>query len=121
MHEASITEALVEQVRGIVPAGAEIREVRIEVGELEHLDGDVLQAMWTAMTDETSFRGATLQIKRIPLRVRCRTCNREYAPEDTSILICPGCGVVRPEVLSGAGIMLRSIEIDELPDRTEAQ
>lgn len=113
MHEAAVTGALIDQVRALVPAGSRLELCRIEVGELEHLDGPVMDTIWRAMIEGTPLEGATLRIERVALRVRCKACGREHAPEDKAILLCPACGEVRPEVLAGSGITLRSIEIEE--------
>jgi hydrogenase nickel incorporation protein HypA/HybF len=113
MHEAAITQALLEQVRGLVPAGASLREVHVEIGELEHLDGEVMRTVWAALLLDAGLDGAALRIDRVPLRVRCGACGTEYRPEDPAILLCPDCGAVRPEVLEGSGVLLRSLEVTE--------
>jgi hydrogenase nickel incorporation protein HypA/HybF len=113
MHEAAITEALVEQVREFLPASATLTGVRIEVGELEHLDPVVMRTVWEVATAGTELEGAALTIERVPLSVRCRRCGTEHAPEDPAILLCPDCGAVAPEVLRGSGVVLRSLEVEE--------
>ncbi|MEZ6318195.1 MAG: hydrogenase maturation nickel metallochaperone HypA [Phycisphaerales bacterium] len=113
MHEAAVTEAIVEQVRRALPAGSRLEVCRIEVGELEHLDAEVMGSIWHAMTAETDLAGAMLEIERVALRVRCGACAGEFVPEDKAILVCPACGSVRPEVLAGSGITLRSLEVEE--------
>jgi hydrogenase nickel incorporation protein HypA/HybF len=113
MHEAAIIEALHEQVEALVPAGRRLVEVHVEVGELEHLDGEVLSAMWGAAVEGSGLAGAALRVTRTALRVRCRECGAEFAPEDPFLLLCPACGVARPEVLAGGGVLLRSLEVEE--------
>ena len=113
MHEASITEALVDQVREHVPAGARLVSVSIEVGELEHLDGEVMRTIFTAATEGTALAGATLEIERVALKVRCRGCGTTHEPEDAAMLMCPECGRVLPDVIEGSGMLLRSLEVDE--------
>ena len=112
MHEAAITQALIEQVRGAIPEGATLQSCRIEVGGLEHLDPDVMETMWRASIADTALQGAQLVIDRVPVRVRCGGCAREFEPDDHAILMCPGCGSVRPELLTGAGVLLRSLEVE---------
>jgi hydrogenase nickel incorporation protein HypA/HybF len=112
MHEAAITQALIEQVRGAMPAGATLASCRIEVGELEHLDSDVMDTMWRGMTAASALEGARLVIDRVPVRVRCGGCDAEFEPDDHAILMCPTCGAVRPQLLAGAGVLLRSLDVD---------
>ena len=113
MHETAIIQNLLEQVGPFVPEGAVLREVRIDVGRLEHLDETVLQAAWSALTEGTNVAGVKLHIDRTPVRLRCRACGGEYGPLDLAGLVCPACGVARPEVLAGGGVLLRSLEVDE--------
>jgi hydrogenase nickel incorporation protein HypA/HybF len=111
MHELSMVQSLLEQVRSFMPDGAALREIRLEVGGLEHLDGQVMQSAFDALT-----QGATLRITRIPVRLRCGSCRQEYEPEDAAVLLCPHCGAVRPEILQGTGVLLRSLEVDQPDD-----
>lgn len=113
MHEAAITDALVEQVRRAMPEGGRLLSLRVELGELEHLDPVVMNTLWQAATADSPLHGAALEIERLALRVRCGSCALEFAPEDHAILICPGCGATRPEILTGVGIVLRSLEVEQ--------
>ncbi|MCL4221249.1 MAG: hydrogenase maturation nickel metallochaperone HypA [Phycisphaerales bacterium] len=112
MHEAAITQALIEQVRAAMPPGARLQRCAVQVGELEHLDPYVMQTIWQASTANTDLRGAELVIERVALRVRCGACAREFTPADRSIMLCPSCGSVKPQLLSGTGIILRSLEVE---------
>jgi hydrogenase nickel incorporation protein HypA/HybF len=112
VHEAAITEALLQQVTSFLPEGGELVSVRIEIGELEHLDERVMQTAWRAATDGTDLGGAGLSIERVALIVRCRACGREHRPEDPAVLVCPRCGAVRPEVVAGSGVRLLAIDVD---------
>ena len=116
MHETSIVQSVLEQVRFFMPDGAKLTSVCIEVGRLEHLDADVMQTAWTVMTEALDVAGAILTIKPVPLRVRCRACEHEYEPEEPAYMACPSCGKVQPEVLAGAGVLLRSLEVDQPED-----
>lgn len=113
MHEVSIIQALLDQVQTLVPAATRLESVHVEVGELEHLDPEVMTLAWAGATDSGPFAGARLEVVRVPLRVRCRACGAEHEPEDPAILLCPACGVVRPEVLEGSGVLLRRLEVEE--------
>jgi len=113
LHETAIIEALVEQVRAFLPERARLRIVRVEVGALEHLDPDVMRTVWEVATTGSVLAGAGLDIERVPLDVECAACGHRHAPEDPAILICPRCDAVRPRVLAGSGVTLRSLEVDE--------
>jgi hydrogenase nickel incorporation protein HypA/HybF len=113
MHEAAITEAMLDQVRTFMPDRGRLASVRVEIGALEHIQPEVMATVWEALTRETELRGATLDFEHVPLRVACGACGHEFEPEDPAILLCPACGVVRPKVLEGSGVRLLALEIDE--------
>lgn len=112
MHEASIVNSLIEQVKAFTPPRAVVLSVRVEVGVLEHLDEDVIRNLWSMFAEDAALRGAALEVTRIPLRVRCGECGTVHDPPDPVLLFCPTCGVARPEVLNGSGVVLKSIEVD---------
>lgn len=112
MHEAAITSALLEQVAAAMPDAGQLSRCTVILGALEHLDPVVMQTIWRASTMGTRLDGAELDIIRAPLRVRCRACESSYEPEDHAIMLCPACGRVLPEVLEGAGVILKSLEVE---------
>lgn len=112
MHEAAITQALIEQVRAALPPDAHLQLCAVQIGELEHLDPDVMQTIWQASIADTDLQGAKLLIERVALRVRCGECGLEFMPADRSIMLCPSCGRVQPRLLAGTGIILRSLEVE---------
>ena len=113
MHETSIMQAVLEQVRAVMPEGAVLREVHLEVGDLEHLDEEVMRTAWTVLTDGSALAGAVLAVTRVPLRVRCRACGHEFVPEEAFLMLCPQCEAIQPEVLEGTGVLLRRMTVDE--------
>jgi hydrogenase nickel incorporation protein HypA/HybF len=117
MHETTIILALAEQVASFVPDGAALTDVWIEVGQLDHLDEDLMQAAWSALTDGSDMSGAALHIARVPVRVLCKACQHEYEPQERLLLHCPRCGEVRPKILRGSGVLLRSIEVAQPAER----
>lgn len=115
MHELSIVQALTDGIRRHMPPGAVLVRAVVEVGMLEHLDPDAVQTAWTAFTDAPALAGAKLEIRWTSVRIRCRSCGYEHAPDRTEYLVCPECGQARPDVLEGWGVTLRTIEAD-VPD-----
>lgn len=112
MHEAAITQALLERVEQAMPPAGRLARCAVVVGRLEHLDALVMQTIWQASTMGTRFDGARLDMIHMPLRVRCRACELVYEPEDQAIMLCPACGRVLPEVIEGAGVVLQSLEVE---------
>ena len=114
MHELSIVQALLEQVEEALPPDHRLLLVRIRVGELEHLDADVMDEVVSVAVADTPLRTGRLEVVRVPLEVRCRACETLHRPEDVLVLACPACGEVRPEITAGSGVLLQSIEAERV-------
>ncbi len=112
MHEAAITNALIEQVRTALPPDARLLRCVVQVGQLEHLDSEVMQTIWQASIAGTDLDGAGLDVEPVPLRVRCGSCGLDFTPSDRAIMLCPACGSVKPRILAGTGVILRSLEVE---------
>ena len=110
----SIIQSLTGQIAEHLPAKAHPQNVTITVGSLEHLDAEVMQLAWDVATRESPLQNTQLTIERVDVRVRCRSCDQEFAPLDAAYLVCPECGLARPEVLEGWGVTLKSIEATRL-------
>ncbi len=111
MHEMSIVSSLVEQIRAHVPPGSVVERVLLEVGALEHLVDEMLQAAWVGCTLETELADAELVVERVAMWVRCGNCETEFEPVALACLYCPECGLASPIILRGKGVVLKSIEV----------
>ena len=112
MHEMSVIHALDRIVRGHLPAGTRLLRAEVDVGSLEHLDDALMQAAWTALATEPPLAGAELVLRRVEVRARCGACGGVYVPADPVWMACPGCEAVRPQILDGGGVVLRSLEAE---------
>ncbi len=119
MHELSIASALRDQVLQHLPQSLVLRRASLDVGTLEHLDPAVLRIAWDSLASIPRLQGSALDIRHVPVRLRCRACDREYAPPHQAQLSCPHCSHTRPEVLEGWGIVLVSLETGP-PDEERA-
>lgn len=124
MHEVSMVTALSRTIQAHLPPRARLLSARAAVGGLEHLDPELMQTAWTAVATDPPLAGAHLHLEREEVRVRCRACRATYAPPDPSWMVCPTCGRARPEILSGTGVLLLSLEVEraaepETPSPTE--
>jgi hydrogenase nickel incorporation protein HypA/HybF len=115
MHEMSIVQSLRDSVAEHLPDDAVLDSVVVQVGSLEHLDEAVMQVAWEASGGPGPCGGAELEIEFVEVKVRCRSCHTEYAPENAAYLVCPNCGTARPEILEGWGVTLKTIEARRAP------
>ena len=103
MHELSIAAGLVEKLIAFSAKneGKKIVEVRLEIGELSHVDPDALSFCYEAITRETPLQESRLTIERTPAVVSCPYCSYSGRPEswdDVRLVApvvtmrCPKCG-----------------------------
>lgn len=87
---------------------ARVTEVRVRIGRFSGVQPEALRFAWEVLRAGTSSSAAVIQIEEIPIRVRCRNCESEYAadPDDLS---CPLCQGVNVELLSGREMSLQSV------------
>ncbi len=95
---------------------ARVTEVRVRIGRFSGVQPEALRFAWEVLRAGTSSAGAIIEIEEVPIRLRCRTCESEYAadPDDLS---CPLCQGVDVELLSGREMNLQSV-VGETEDDT---
>lgn len=112
MHEFSIVQHIVEiAVESARTNGAErIHAVEVEVGQASGVVKEAMEFAWEAAGKGTLLEGATLVITTVPLRVACRNCRTAYQPADL-FDVCPCCGKVSPEIVTGNELRVVAIEV----------
>jgi hydrogenase nickel incorporation protein HypA/HybF len=124
MHELPVTESILEiALRHADAAGATmVSDIHLIIGQLSSIVDDSVQFYWDIVSDGTIAKGAILHFRRLPARMYCRECEREYTPAKGS-LICPDCGGVDVKILSGDEFRVEAIEVetDQAPENTGGQ
>ena len=103
MHELSIASGLVEKLLEFSAQNPDcaILEVRLELGELSHIDPEQLRFCYESIAEETPLEGSILTIARVPALVNCPHCTYRGRPDywnDALTLApiitmrCPQCG-----------------------------
>ena len=112
MHELSITQSLVDlALEKAHKAGArQVSRIDVSLGELSGVVGDCMRLYFDALTRDTIAAGATLEIERVPVAVKCRDCGHNYPP-GPGAWRCPECGSAGAEIVSGRECYLTSIEV----------
>ncbi len=121
MHEMSLIRSLMTQVGQLVAAngGGTLRQVHVQVGPLSCVEPALLSSAWEQLHDEAALGAATLEIEEVPLTARCQTCDAEFQPVRFRFR-CPRCGGTRTEVISGDGVVLHSIVLDDAEEGATA-
>jgi hydrogenase nickel incorporation protein HypA/HybF len=103
MHELSIASGLIEKLLEFSDQNSEraILEVRLEIGELSHIDSEQLRFCYESIAKETPLEGSVLTISKVAATVSCPHCTYHGRPGywDEALAIapvmtlrCPQCG-----------------------------
>lgn len=117
MHELGIAENILQIVRQEVPENhaADVRSIRIRVGQLSGVVPESLDFCFNAIVSETDMRRASLRIEKIPLTSECRECKHRFSMDDFAFS-CPACKSANLELVSGRELEIVEIELADESD-----
>lgn len=113
MHELSVCQALVDQLRELAQreSAQRVTRVLLRVGPLSGVVPELLEHAFPIAAAGTVAEGSAIAIEHAGLRVRCRACSAETDAEPGS-LVCGRCGDFRTDLLSGDELLLVSVELE---------
>jgi hydrogenase nickel incorporation protein HypA/HybF len=119
MHEMGIANSILEGVAKELSRhpGSRATKIGVRIGELAGVDPDALSFAFEALTLDTEFAGLPLEVEYVVPRSRCRDCNNEFDVRNYELL-CPDCGSLNNERISGDELEFKYLEIEE-DDETE--
>jgi hydrogenase nickel incorporation protein HypA/HybF len=110
VHELAIAESIVEQISERLP-DANIRAVRLRVGELSGVEQSAISFCFELATEGTPLAGAVLEIERVPASCRCEACGQVFRPYD-QVPLCE-CGSASVTIVAGDELQIESVEVIE--------
>ena len=114
MHELSIAMEILDIVRRESRShGARtVLKVRLRIGDLSGVETDSLAFSFDAVKGEDPLTaGAGLDIERIPVRILCHSCEKEFTAGG-HMVTCPSCEGFDTTLLQGEELEIADIEID---------
>lgn len=119
MHELSVCQSLIDEVERVVAAhgASAARRIVLCIGPLSGIEIPQLHSAFTIARAGTCAGAAELDIEDAPVRVQCRECAAETGAS-VQRLLCGACGSWRTSLVSGDEILLRSVELQKLPERS---
>lgn len=113
MHELSIALSLLEGINEAAEREriTRVSSVRLRVGVLSGIAPDALRFSWDLASEDTIAAGSKLEIEEVPLVVMCQTCAARVTPLAGTGLVCPMCGSVCPNIVSGRELELVAMEV----------
>ena len=114
MHEMGIASSILEGVAAELDRrpGSRAVKVGVRIGELAGVDPDALSFAFEALTLDTDFATLKLDVEYVAPRSRCRQCNLEFEIRNYELL-CPDCGSLDTERMSGDELEFKYLEIEE--------
>lgn len=113
MHEFSIARNILEIIEKEMKLKnfTKLNRVQLKIGDLTAVNDDALIFCFDALVSDGPFKGARLEIEKIPVRGKCTACGWEFQVENFAF-ICPGCGGNTIETLSGDELEIAYLEVD---------
>ena len=113
MHELAITQSLLDvALRHAEKAEAQrITRLNLVIGELASIVDESVQFCWDVVSKGTLAEGAELHFDRVPGRLRCTGCGRDFTLRGREY-VCPCCAQSQVVVVGGDEFRLESIEVE---------
>lgn len=111
MHELSITESIVRIVMQEADKnGAErVLLIKLVVGELSDFLPECIQFYFDFASQGTKAEGAKLQIRKVKVKHKCKTCGQETVSISE---LCQNCKGKDFEIIEGREFYIESIEVE---------
>lgn len=122
MHEVSLMQNVISLVSDAAEAqgGGDVRSIHLKIGRMAGVNIDSLKFAFDIVSKGTVAEGGSLEIERVPLKLHCKGCGREFSPEQFS-LTCPACGSSDMEILSGREMQVDYIMMEDEDKQAEGE
>lgn len=113
MHSLSMAQSILQAafIEAEKCDGRRIKAVSIKVGDETFVEADSLQFCLEAMARGTIAEGARVEIELVGGAAKCSECALVFPIED-HLPICPRCGDVNLEMLTGKELFLVTLELE---------
>ena len=113
MHEMGIAQELVKIALDSIPQEIEnpmVETVNLRIGKLASVVEHSLTFCFEIIAKDTPLEKARLKIDLVPIRVVCRSCEKEWEVTGPSFQ-CPFCEDGDVQMLTGREIEITSLEL----------
>jgi hydrogenase nickel incorporation protein HypA/HybF len=115
MHEMSVAQNIIDIVQQHLPDHntQTVKTVNVKIGKMAGIVPDSLEFSFQVIAADTpSMTGAVLKMHFVPVIIRCKDCTVESSLDDP-FFVCPECGSVNVDTLSGTELQITEIEIED--------
>ncbi len=111
MHETALVNNLIKllekETRG--EKIKNVKKIKLEAGELRYIVPELIKAAYSQFPKDEKLTDADIEIKVLPVKVRCQICGEESVIKDRDFK-CAKCKKRKLTVISGDEFVLKSIE-----------
>ncbi|MBO6304351.1 MAG: hydrogenase maturation nickel metallochaperone HypA [Selenomonadaceae bacterium] len=113
MHEMALAEGIVDVALDAAKenGGGKVLEVGLKIGDMTGVETEALNTAFHILTRETLLKDAALKIERMPLIVRCDSCDEERE-QSVYNFFCKKCGGVL-KLVSGRELQVAYINMED--------
>lgn len=113
MHELAITQSMLDVVleEAKKADAREVAKINLVIGEMTGFVEDSVKFYFDFLSKGTPAEGAALSFTIIPIKARCRACDNLFQTKEFD-WICPGCGSINLDIISGKELFVESIEVN---------
>ncbi len=115
MHELQVTERILDIVLDYAGRSEAKKVVRVHltIGDLSDLEPEWIQHYFDYLSRGTIADGARLEVRRVPIVVRCRDCGADFsvARENLADAGCAECGGTELDLVSGREYRVDHLEV----------
>ena len=114
MHELGIAQNILQIVQQSVPekCAADVRGIRIRVGQLSGVVADSLEFCFGVLISQTDMQQASLKIESVPLISECKDCLQRFQMDDLGFS-CPTCKSTNLNLISGRELEVVEVELED--------
>lgn len=115
MHELSIVESLIDQVRETLAEQDEdgrVLKLELSIGRLSGVSCEAVRLAFGLLSAGTVVEGAEIEIRQPKAVSNCRDCGA-ISEIDDLVIVCPVCGSGDISIEGGRELLLHSIDVQE--------
>ena len=114
MHEMAVADSILQIIEGKlagVNPDAQVTKINLKIGKLTCVEPEALRLCFQVVSKETRLEETVLYIDSVPVRARCKDCEKEFGLEELDFA-CPFCASLRIEIQTGRELFIDSFEIE---------
>jgi len=111
MHELTVVSNIFKIILETAENNSlsKISKISLKVGRQRHLAPDLMRFAFDSVAKNTIAAGAILNIERVDIKMKCRSCGIDFTVNDNTYL-CIGCESADLETIAGKDLLIESIE-----------